>query len=420
LLLKPWEELHTSQQSFPIIEMLKANNEQDAFLRHAGSLALARIGKAEPIIALSTDPSRAARIAAVVALRRMRNAGITHFLNDQDEYIVTEASRAINDDLSIEAALPALGDLLQHRRFTNEALLRRAINANLRVGSDKAMQTLINYSLQEGSPVAMRAEALEALSTWHKPSVLDRVDGRYRGVINRDPMLVKNKASGALIQLVAHPEMPLRLSAVKAISKFKIDQASPQLVALLKNDKKAEVRVEALRALATLEDAQIGQAITQALSDKDKSVRIAGLDLLAKMNISKELMVSLLSEVINKRTTEEKQAALLTLGTLPVEYSQKVFDELLNKMQQGKLSPEIDIELAEALDSTHSSQLIARYKEISAQSAKSSPDALAASYAGSYWAGMWNGEKTSSSVTRLLNVCGVIPMMTMEEMPVPV
>ena len=368
----------------PIIELLKANNEEDAYIRHAGSLALARIGKAEPIVALSDHPSRALRIAAVVALRRLSHPGITNFLKDQDEYIVTEAARAINDDLSIEEALPALGNVLNDPRFTNEALLRRAINANLRVGSQESMQNLINYSLQEGAPIEMRAEAIEALSTWSKPSVLDRVDGRYRGVIERDPAQVRNIAAAPLIQLLVHKDMPLRLSGVKAIGKLKIQQGSAPLFVRLNNDKQPEVRIEALRALAALEDDQIGQAIEQALSDPEKSVRVAGLDLLTQMDISKDVMVSLLAEVINTRTTEEKQAALLTLGSLPVDHSQKVFDQLLSKMDKGNLSPEIYLELAEAIDSTRSPQLIARYKDISSTL---SPEALAVSYEGTLYGG---------------------------------
>src|SRR5690606_23485049 len=55
----------------PIIEMLRANNDEDVYLRHAGSLALARIGDAAPVLALAKDPSREVRIAAVVALRKM-------------------------------------------------------------------------------------------------------------------------------------------------------------------------------------------------------------------------------------------------------------------------------------------------------------------------------------------------------------
>ncbi len=81
--------------------------------------------------------------------------GIAAFLADKDEFIVTEAARAINDDLSIPAALPALGKVMQQTNFTNEALLRRTINANLRVGTPEAMQILIDYAKQEGSPLAM-------------------------------------------------------------------------------------------------------------------------------------------------------------------------------------------------------------------------------------------------------------------------
>ena len=185
-----------------IIELLKNNNDEDAYIRHAASLALARIGKAEPIIALSKDPSRAVRIAAVVALRRMSHPGVASFLNDTDEFVVTEAARAINDDLSIKEALPALGNLLKTTAFSNEALIRRSINANLRVGTDEAMQNLISYSILQSNPATMRAEAIAALSTWSKPSVLDRVDGRYRGVVERDPALVKNKAGRGIGQFI--------------------------------------------------------------------------------------------------------------------------------------------------------------------------------------------------------------------------
>ncbi|UJH90423.1 HEAT repeat domain-containing protein [Antarcticibacterium sp. 1MA-6-2] len=161
----------------PLIDLLEENNDEDAYIRHAASLALARIGKATPIVALANHPSAAVRMGAVLTLRRLNHPGIANFLNDENEYIVTEAARAINDDYSIEEALPALGNALMTTPFTNEPLLRRAINANLRVGRAGAMKNLISFSLREDKPIAMRAEAIKALSTWAKPSVLDRVDG---------------------------------------------------------------------------------------------------------------------------------------------------------------------------------------------------------------------------------------------------
>ena len=368
----------------PIIRLLEANNDEDTYIRHAGSLALARIGKAAPVVALASHPSRAVRIAAVVALRRMSDPGIASFLADQDEFIVTEAARGINDDLSIPEALPALGKVLQSTRFTNEALLRRAINANLRVGTPEAMQALMDYAQKEGHPVAMRAEALDALSTWAKPSVLDRVDGRYRGVIERDPTLVKSRTAGLYTALLTSSETPLRLSAIKAIQKLNLTEAGSALLSRLTDDKEAVVRIAALRALTAMNDAQQSKAIEVALADKEKSVRVAGLDLLTKTTMAKDRMATLLSEVIDTRTTEEKQAALLTLGKLPAGNAQPVFDQLLNKMSAGTLPAELQLELEEAIESTHAPQLQARHKAILA---KLSADALAATYKGSLLGG---------------------------------
>ncbi len=368
----------------PLIDLLEANNDADNYIRHAASLALARIGKPEPIIALSNHANRAVRIAAVVALRRMSNPGIEVFLKDSDEFIVTETARAINDDLSIAEALPALGNVLNEHRFTNEALIRRAISANLRVGSEAGLQNLINYAIHEGSPVAMRSEAMEALSTWAKPSVLDRVDGRFRGEVTRDLLAVQTKAESAVVSLLSHKESNLRITAAKASGKLKITTAATTLFARLKSDAVPEVRIEALKALAQLENTNMDEAIKLALADKEKSVRVVGLDLLATMDISKGLMVTLLTDVINTRTVEEKQAAITTLGTLPLANSEKVFDQLLTKLEAGKLPAEVQLELSEAIDSTRSQVLIDRFKKFTMLT---SHDSLKAVYAGSLLGG---------------------------------
>ncbi len=362
----------------PIIAMLEANNDTDAYLRHAGSLALARIGKAGPVLALAGSPSRALRIAAVVALRRMSHPGIAVFLRDSDEFVVTETARAINDDLSIKEALPALANLLNTTKFTNEALLRRAINANLRVGTDSALQHLVSYALKSGSPAAMRAEAVDVLSVWAKPSVLDRVDGRLRGEIKRDPAPLLNRSTNVLIGLLKDPALPVRISAAKAVSKLSIKEASASLLAALKSDREAAMREEALKSLVALQGPEVEPGIRLALADKEKSVRVAGLDLLEKLSISKTVMVDLLTQVINTKSREEQQAAVLTLGKLPLADTKGALETLLNKMEAGKLGTDIYLELGEAIDSSRSPELAARYKTISS---KLSSDDLLASYA---------------------------------------
>jgi putative heme-binding domain-containing protein len=117
-------------------------------------------------------------------------------------------------------------------------------------------------------------------------------------------------------------------------------------------------------------------------------VRIAGIDLLGKSTVAPEMMVQLLNDVINNKTTEEKQSALLTLGKLPVAKTKKLFEEQLDKMARRKLSPEVYIELSEAIDSSKDADLITCFKTISAGL---STDELTASYAGSLYGG--NAEK---------------------------
>jgi len=368
----------------PLIAMLEANDDEDAFLRHAGALALARIGKAEPIVALANRSSRALRIAAVVALRRMSDPGVARFLNDADEFVVTEAARAINDDLSIKDALPALADVLGTTSYTNEALIRRAINANLRVGQPNNLQHLIQYAQESAHPASMRTEALDAISTWAKPSVVDRVDGRYRGPIERDVNELREQTAAIFTQLLTDRELNVRLSAAKAIGKLQIRDAADKLAASLRQDREASMRVACLKALVALEAPQQEQAIKWALADREKSVRVAGLDLLENMTIPKPVMVDLLNNVIATQTTEEKQAAILTLGKMPLENSQATFNNLLEQMEKGRLSRDVSLELGEAIDSTHSKALIDRYASISQHF---SPDELLASYASSLQGG---------------------------------
>ncbi|PZX54898.1 HEAT repeat domain-containing protein [Algoriphagus chordae] len=347
-----------------LIGVLEANNDEDAYLRHAASLALARINKKEPIIALASHPSNAVRLGAVLALRRMADPGIKVFLADQDEYIVTEAARAINDDFSIEGALPELGDLLVSTKFENEPLIRRAIGANLRVGTQKSMDNLKAYISKPGVNPVLKAEAIATLGTWAKPSVLDRVDGRNRGEVERDLAPIQASVKETLIGTLNDSNEEIRVAGVKAIGKLTIADAEDKLVALLKNDQSENVRVAAILALSNANPGTISGPIEIAMKDNSRAVRVVGLDLLTKTDISQDLMVNLLQDVIQNRTTAEKQAALLSLGNLDNSAELPLWNTLLNDLSNDKLPNEVLIELEEAIDETKSTELRARYDKI--------------------------------------------------------
>lgn len=341
----------------PIIKMLQENNDVDLYLRHAGSLALARIGQVAPVEALADHPSRALRIAAVVALRRMKAPGIARFLQDKDEYIVTEAARAVNDDYSIEAALPALARVLKETRFTNEALIRRTINANLRVGTDENLQILANYASRAGAPEAMRAEAVSTLGVWAKPSVLDRVDGRYRGPIERDAATVRAVVSPLIAQWLTADSGPVVAAAAIAAGKLKVEEAVPTLLTLVRSGRTPEVRSAALEALAGLKDARIGEAIQIALKDKENSVRSSALALLPGQDIDQEQKIQLFSQALETASIREQQTVVRALGEMPAAQSEPLLKKLLAQLTAGALSPGIELELTETIEAGKSEAL---------------------------------------------------------------
>lgn len=341
----------------PLIQMLEANNDEDVYLRHSAVLALSRIGKVEPIVALANNPSKALRKAAVLVLRRMKNDNIALFLNDKDEYIVTEAARGINDDLSIPAALPALAATLAETRFTSEPLLRRAINAALRVGSPKELDLLIAFSTRTDIKDNIKAEALATLGTWGNPSVLDRVDGRYRGILVRDGALVKTKIQPFIGNFLKETNAETLVTMASLLSELNITEYNNELANIYNNSDNAKVRAAVLPALNKLKYAELEAAIKKGIDDKDESVRTVALSLLNNDNVSKESLPTLVQTIFTKGGIREQQQILVVLGKLTIDKTQSILDGLIDQLKEKQLSPNVSLELKEAVEASGSDVL---------------------------------------------------------------
>lgn len=89
--------LRAREAHAPIVAMLAENDGRDVFLRHAGVLALARLGERDATLLLATEPQTELRLCATLVLRRWRDPAIERMLSDSDDRVVAEAARAIND-----------------------------------------------------------------------------------------------------------------------------------------------------------------------------------------------------------------------------------------------------------------------------------------------------------------------------------
>lgn len=337
----------------PLLNMIEANNDEDLYLRHAAIVALARIGKVEPIVALANHPSKAMRTAAVVVLRRLRNDNIARFLQDKDEYIVAEAARAINDDLSIPNALPALAAMLNAPKITeNEVIWRRAINAALRVGSDIELQALINFAKRTDIKDDVKAEALAALGTWANPSPTDRVDGRHRGIISRNLASIKAKVAPHVADFLKTSNPETLVAVAGLLGDLQIGDFNTELVAIFNTSESAKVRAAIIPSLNRLNYGQIDAIIKKGMEDKEESVRTVALGLLSNQNVTKESLPQIVSTVFGRNSPKEQQKMLEALAKMDADKTRVILEGLIDQLRDKKISPNLALELKEAVEAS--------------------------------------------------------------------
>ncbi|MFT5570744.1 MAG: quinoprotein glucose dehydrogenase [Cyclobacteriaceae bacterium] len=348
----------------PMLDMLKANRDEDLYLRHAGVLALSRIGDTEPIIALAKNENRSLRLAALLVLRRLQHPQVALFLEDKDEYLVTEAARAINDDWSIESALPQLAAVLKQDRFTSEPLLRRAINASLRIGGDNELDQLLVFTNRESVSAELRAEALATIGTWSNPSVLDRVDGRYRGEIKRDIEPVKAKVLANTDQFLKVDDPTFLVAMASMLSNLNIADYNDQLEQLMIASEDAKVKSSILDALVALKHEDIEKIIKLGMEDDDQNVRASTLKYLSVLEISKENLPGILEPIFEKGTTKEQQQTIQVLSEMPLNKTSDILEGLIDQLIDEKLSTTLILDLIETVNATKSEKLIAKLKPL--------------------------------------------------------
>ncbi|TVZ15039.1 HEAT repeat domain-containing protein [Maribacter sp. MAR_2009_72] len=383
----------------PLLEMIVQNNDKDIYLRHAAVLALSRIGKAEPLLALENNENRSLRIAAVLVLRKLQDPNITVFLSDKDEYIVTETARAINDDLSIEEALPALAGILENKKYTSEPLVRRAINAALRVGGEKELELLVNFAKRKDVSNILRGEALSALGTWNKPSVLDRVDGRYRGEIVREGNQLQQKIEKDIPFFLKDSNPEILIGISKTISELGIQSYNTDLYRIFRYNRSPEVRATVLNTLGNLGYENMGNIMETGMQDANEQVRTAAVGLLAKLNLPKEKLPAIVGPIFRKGSVSEQQRMLDVLGDLPVENSNAILASLIDKASKDQLKQGIMLDLMESVKATENPKLIAQLDKLkqAGYSADSFQETL---QGGNWWAGrnVFNGNPTAQCV----------------------
>lgn len=358
-----------------IVKMLEENNDEDVYLRHAGAIALSRFEDGEALSELSNHPSEAVRTAAVVALKRLEHPGSARYLNDDSEFIVTNAARAISDDAFVEDAMPPLASLLDNPPFTNEPLIRRIINANLYVGTVDEAQRLAQFSVDSSYSELMRVEALQTLKHWENPSIFDRVTGRHRGQIQNEVSDAREAIARVYDQLLSDPTSSIQIAAIEATAELGVAEAVDRIYALVSEGSSPDVRSVALEGLQTLGFENIDDAVEIALADDNETVRMTAIGMIPDLAISDSTAATLLMDAFNGESKQERQSAIAAFANVEKVLALGFLEEQISNMADGNLPLGVQVELIETVENSDSDLLKKQLKEY--MDSKSSDGAIA-------------------------------------------
>ncbi len=360
----------------PLLALLRANDNKDAYLRFAAANALSKLGADAALDKAAKDPSAAVRLGVLLAYRSSADPAIAAFLSDSDAFIVREAAEAIND-APVEAALAPLAGKLASAPPADQPLVVRALNANYRLGGGPRAQALVNYALNDKATEEMRAEALQQIALWQKTPARDRVVGIFRPMDPRNGTAAVDALEPQAAKLLGNgvPQI-VQLAAIDAITSLELQSAAPALVATVNNEKAPEaVRSAALKALDGFESNDVLEAVAAAEKSSVPSLRLAALQIVAHRTPEKALPV--ITRFVTSGSESEQQAAFQALAGIDSPQANALLVSSLDQLAAGKVQPGAQVELLEAVSKSTAPTVKTRWQKTQA-GWTSSKDPLAA------------------------------------------
>jgi len=346
-----------------ISAMLLRNANSDAFLRHAGVMALTLLNHEPSLAALAKHQSPVLRLASLLAYRRLESTKLADFLRDDDASVVVEAARAIHD-LRLLPAMAELAQLATEKLLINSddpqtsyALHRRVINANLLLGEAHNAVALAQYAATESNPVTMRELALSSLQEFSAPPVADKVWGDHWALPARESAVVHEALDEFVPQLLDGELGEQALEVALAYDRLPL--STEELSAVIKDDEASPAkRVASLQALQRSVkeggDLQLYYStVENALNSKAPALRSIALSMLATQDA--ERAADLASEtakatrsVEKGETLQERQAAIAVLGTVDSTVAHEYLSGALRELAEGTLDPAIALDVVDA------------------------------------------------------------------------
>ncbi len=302
-----------------IVEMLKANQDQDPFLRHAGAYALAEILPEPQFNALRAETDPSVRLAMVVALRRIKSPMLQEFVTDVTPRVADEAIRAIHD-LFLETSRPAVAELLEKTSGVErtEMMWRRILHSAFRLGGEVNAARLLSAAAAQELPVKVRLEAIRLLALWPKPFPVDQSIGFWAPLPERSADEIKPVLQKGLPDLIRASGDTLA-SALGLVDQYhlNLDALTPaDLQAIIDNTTlPGKARAKALELFVQSKAPDMNAALTRWAADSDAPLAIAAMT--ALVSSQPDAALAPIQSVLEKNQPALSQGAWTLLAKVP-------------------------------------------------------------------------------------------------------
>jgi putative heme-binding domain-containing protein len=189
---------------------------------------------------------------------------------------------------------------------------------------------------------------------------MDRVDGRHRGKLDRNPADVISKILPKIPAFLRSTNPEVLIATGKLVAELKIQDFRSEQTQIFINHPNPKVRTAQLQSLTALNDPNLSLIIQKGMDDADRGVRGVSLGSLNKIEISKTDLPNITNPIFEKGSLPEQQQLLQAIGKMNIANTSDILNDLIDRMVGDKLPSGIKLDLMEAVEASKSDKLIAK------------------------------------------------------------
>lgn len=343
-------KLHAKEAVGWIVDHLDELDNKDLTLRHAAAYALTLINDPDAMLAAADKVGPPGRMGILLALRRLEHPGVGEFLEEGDDDNAIEAARAVYD-LRLKTELPKLAALLDkpvRPAMEIEPLMRRAIEANVLVGTPDCVRRLVAFAGRADAPAPWRVLAMDRVLAWDQPLKREGVWGNWVNLPARPTADVESAVRAGIAAVISSaesvPEVLLKARELEARIVLPVEQIRARLA---DSTNSPEYRVRLLNELTRREPKRTAELCESVLAESTTGpLASRALELLVKADAGKA--ISKLVEAAGAGVLTDRQRALRLLSSIKNPAAESALTTLASQLVEGTIDRSIALDVYEA------------------------------------------------------------------------